>query len=208
MKLGTDNSKKTIGALALFAIALFLTIRMLTGFSSGTGTAASTSTQGPQLTPTKRVRTARGSGKKAANEPATPSLDPRLHLDELKQAEGIQYEGMGRNPFVSQPTDVAQIEQPKGSGFLPGKGKTGTTTPPPQAVVTAPQAPPINLKFYGFASGSGQKQVFLSQGDDIFVAKEGDIVNRRYKIVRVNANSVEVQDVLNNSRQTIPLTAG
>jgi len=46
----------------------------------------------------------------------------------------------------------------------------------------------------------------LSQGEDIFVAKEGDIVDRRYRIVKINANSVDVEDVLTNNRQTLPLT--
>ncbi len=50
--------------------------------------------------------------------------------------------------------------------------------------------------------------MFLTQGDDIFVAAEGDIVNRRYKVMRINANSVEIEDVLGNNRQTIPLSAG
>ena len=50
--------------------------------------------------------------------------------------------------------------------------------------------------------------MFLTQGDDIFVAAEGEIVNRRYKVMRINPNSVEIEDVLSNNRQTIPLTAG
>ena len=66
----------------------------------------------------------------------------------------------------------------------------------------------INLKFFGFASGPDHKRVFLAQGDDVFVAGEGDIVRQRYKIVKINNNNVEVLDVLSNNRQTIPLTAG
>jgi len=31
-------------------------------------------------------------------------------------------------------------------------------------------------------------------------------VDRRYKIMHIGANSVEVQDVLTNNTQTIPLT--
>jgi hypothetical protein len=64
------------------------------------------------------------------------------------------------------------------------------------------------LKFFGFASRPGEpKKVFLSEGDEVFVAKEGDIVDRRYKIVQINNTSVMVEDVLNNNRQPIPLTA-
>ena len=50
--------------------------------------------------------------------------------------------------------------------------------------------------------------MFLLKGEDIFLAKEGDMVDRRYKIVRVGTNSVEVQDVLTNHTETIPLSAG
>ena len=49
---------------------------------------------------------------------------------------------------------------------------------------------------------------FCSKGEDIFLAKEGDIVDRRYKIMHIGPNSVEVQDVLTNNTQTLPLSAG
>ena len=70
--------------------------------------------------------------------------------------------------------------------------------------------PPINLKFFGFASKPGEpKRVFLSSQDgDVFIAGEGDIVNRRYKVLRIGPASVDVEDVLNNNRQSIPLTQG
>jgi len=40
----------------------------------------------------------------------------------------------------------------------------------------------------------------------VFIALEGQIVDRRYKVVHINPASVEIEDVLNNNRQTIPLT--
>ena len=58
-----------------------------------------------------------------------------------------------------------------------------------------------------FANKPGEpKKVFLSQGEDVFIAAEGDIIDRRYKVSRITAVSVEVEDVLNNNRQSIPLT--
>jgi hypothetical protein len=48
----------------------------------------------------------------------------------------------------------------------------------------------------------------LAQGEDIFIAAEGDIVDRRYRIVRILPMSVDVEDVLNNNRQSLPLTLG
>ena len=69
--------------------------------------------------------------------------------------------------------------------------------------------PPIDLKFFGFASHPGEpKKIFLSQGEDVFIASEGEIVDRRYKVLRISPTAVEIEDVLNNNRQEIPLTQG
>jgi len=76
--------------------------------------------------------------------------------------------------------------------------------PPPPG---PPPKPPINLKFFGFASHAGEPtRIFLAQGDTVFIAYEGQIVDRRYKVLRITPNSVEIEDVLNNNRQTIPLS--
>jgi hypothetical protein len=66
------------------------------------------------------------------------------------------------------------------------------------------------LKFYGFANSPGEpKKVFLKNGDDVFVAGEGEIVDRRYKVIRISASSVEIQDmVYSGPAQTIALTQG
>jgi hypothetical protein len=72
-----------------------------------------------------------------------------------------------------------------------------------------PPPPPILLKFYGFASKAGEpRKVFLSKDGDVFIAGEGDIIDRRYRVLRITPVSVEVEDVLSNNRQSIPLTQG
>ncbi len=124
------------------------------------------------------------------------SLDPTLRLQLLHAVEGITYGGSGRNIFVEQP-DAPPIPEVKQSPVV-----IADTGPPPP-----PPPPAITLKFFGFASKAGEpKRVFLSQGDDVFIAAEGDIVNRRYKVVHINPNSAEIEDVLFNHSQSIPLT--
>ena len=57
--------------------------------------------------------------------------------------------------------------------------------------------------------GHGEEnKVFLSEGSAVFVARQSDIVNRRYKVLRITPTSVEVEDVISNARQTLPLTQG
>ncbi len=77
-------------------------------------------------------------------------------------------------------------------------------------IPTVPPPTPIPLKFFGFASKPGEpKKIFLQQGEDIFVAGEGEIVNRRYKVLRISPTSVEMQDVVGSGPpQNIPLTQG
>jgi len=73
-----------------------------------------------------------------------------------------------------------------------------------------PPAPPIELKFFGFrrAIPESPRRFFLSQGEDVFIASEGEIVDRRYKVLRISPASVEIEDGAHNNRQEIPLTQG
>ena len=50
--------------------------------------------------------------------------------------------------------------------------------------------------------------MFLSQNEDVFIAAEGEIVDRRYRVLHISPTSVEVEDVINNNRQSLPLTQG
>jgi len=126
-------------------------------------------------------------------------LDPTLRLDLLKESEDTKYSGNGRNIFTAA---AEPIPAPIAPGQTDHK-KEAYVAPAP------PPPPPILLKFFGFANKPGEpKRVFLSQGEDVFVASEGDIVDRRYRVLRISATSVEIEDILNNNRQSIPLTQG
>jgi hypothetical protein len=193
VKIGAENRQKVIWASVLGALALVMLARWL--FTSSGGPAAAAP---PVAAASAVVRTP--AGKKTA---APPSLDPTLRFDWLKQSEDRLYEGKGQNIFVAR----ADIPTPVSPGIT---DQASAPPPPPQPTVyTPPPPPPINLKFFGFATSAGEpKKVFLSDDQDIFIAGEGDIVDRRYKILHISPLSVEVEDVLNNNRQQIPLTQG
>ncbi len=204
MKLGTENRKSVILAAVLGVVALLTVVYEFMPSSSTiastettTGVAPAPSSVLPR--PTSRHGGAPASAKK---ERAPQSLDPTLQLQQLAAIEQIKYEGSGRNIFISQ----ADPEIPK--PVAPGQ-----TSPTDVKLYQPPAAaapPPIPLKFFGFANQPGEpKKVFLSKGEDVFIAGEGEIVDRRYKVVRISPTSVEVQDVVGSGPpQSLPLTQG
>jgi len=193
MKLGTENKTKTAiaaGLLVLAAIALYNWLH--SSDEAAPAAPLSTAIVAPSTSPKATTKATRKTGQVVLAQ----SLDPTLQLSLLKSSEDVTYKGTGRDIFQNQP-EPAPIPKPVVNPLADNK-------PPPP-----PPPPPIPLKFYGFSGNkSGPKQVFLSSGDDIFIAKEGQIIDRRYKILRISPTSVEVEDVLTNNRQTLPLTAG
>jgi len=80
--------------------------------------------------------------------------------------------------------------------------------PPPPAPVVIPE-PPIQLKYYGLSTvvRSGKRTGFFMDGDDTpLVAAEGELVKRRYRVIRLTAKSVQVEDTEGKRTVTLPIT--
>jgi hypothetical protein len=195
VNLGTENRAKLYAAVGLGVLALLLVSNWIFSGSSAPASAP-LSAAAPAGA---GARTAPGSGTRKISA-APRSLDPTLRYAWLKGSEDTKYEGTGRNIFRAE----AEIPPPKSNGAT-----DVVKNQPPPGPPAPPPPPPITLKFFGFANKPGEpKKIFLSQGEDIFVASEGEIVDRRYKVLRISPMSVEIEDVLNNNRQSIPLTQG
>ena len=194
MKLGTENRNQLIALAVLGTLGVgMLAYELWPASSSPSPTAAQTA-----ASPSKPAMHRTASGKMVPV--IEPRLDPTLDLSRLSQSEEIKYAGNGRNIFVAG--SVAVIERPRGRGVT-----DAANGPRPLPIIPPP--PPINLKFFGFENPpGGAKRVFLSQGEDIFIAAEGDIVDRRYKVLHISPTAVDVEDVLNNHRQSLPLIQG
>jgi hypothetical protein len=196
VKLGVENRKQVIVLAVLGGIALLMLGYEFWPSSTSVPAPATAQTSTPARTGTRRT----ASGKVV---PATePRLDPTLDLKLLSQSEEIKYAGNGRNIFVAG--SLAVIEPIKGNPTTDQHESATLHALPP-----VPPPPPITLKFFGFANRPGEtRKVFLAQGEDIFIAAEGDIVDRRYRVLHISPTAVDVEDVLNNNRQSLPLTQG
>jgi hypothetical protein len=201
VQIGAEDRNKLIAAISLGTVAVVLLVWEFGGWFGGSSTRAATP-------PPPRSSLVQGSANRSPARSRNPSgkkdavlrtLDPSLRYDLLEASEDTKYEGTGRNifrVFVEPPPRVI-------TPVVTTADEVAQGPPPP------PPPPPIKLHFYGFATPEGgAKRIFLSQGEDVFIAKEGDIVDRRYKVVRISPNSVEILDVLSNNRQSIPLIQG
>ncbi len=196
MKIGAENKKQVRWMIALLAILLLVGIYNFVDFGTSSANspapapAPATSTQATTQTTRKST---------SATQPADSTLDPRLRLDILAASQNKKYEAGGRNIFRMEELNRSKRHCGCQRPYGPEPPPTPTPTPPP---------PPIPLKFYGFASKSSEpKRIFLADEGEVFVARQGDIVERKYKVIQINNTSVVIEDMLNSNRQTIPVTA-
>ena len=146
----------------------------------------------------------------AAKQVGTTSaaLDPTLHMEAMLVTESLEYSGSGRNIFSanSAPAPVV-IQKPLASARItalaPAVVPCPPNCPPPPP---PPPPPPIDLKFFGLvASSNGTRQAFLLHDDSVFLASVGDVVLRRYRVVSIEAKSIQVEDMQYKDTQTLPL---
>jgi hypothetical protein len=207
IKVGSEDKKKVYLAAGLGGVMLILLIRFLwQTFGSSPAAPTAPVAPTPVVSVARPATTSENSqenavgpafgGHQAAKVSGLAALDPTLHPEIMRQAESLEYTGHGRNIF-SQFSAPPEIPKP----IAPIRQAAVDTGPPPP-----PPPPPINLGFYGYAAEqTGQKQVFLLKGDDIFIASEGDVVDRRYRVVKINPVSVQVEDIPYHNTQTLPL---
>ena len=196
MRLGTENKRQVYMLIGLFAVIFIFGGYEIYGMFGGSSNHVSTAPAVVQL-------------KSLPGQPAGPDaqklsnngLDPTLHLERLALNESVEYNGTGRNIFSAMSAPV-KIEEP----IKPAREDLQAVVPPGPPPPPAP--PKIELKYFGYAQSKDKSiKAFLVHGDDIFMAKAGEIVDHRYKVGSISPGSVQITDLAYNNTQTVPLSA-
>ena len=132
-----------------------------------------------------------------ANEKMEPLAipDPTLRLDLLERVRKLEYKGTHRNIFTAS---------------LPPKPKPkaeAKATPPPAPVDTGPPPLQIPFRFYGYKEDprTGRRLAFFTNGEDVFIAAEGDTIQKRFKLLKIGNQSAELEETASGRRSTLPL---
>lgn len=150
------------------------------------------------------------------DRPDPMTVDPTLRLELLARLEKVQITGGTRSLFDFSNVQMASntpaptiIPAPKKAPKTPGPfiGPMPEPPPMPKPVVQKPIAPPIPLKFYGFTSAprGGSKRGFFLDGEEIIVASEGELIKKRYKVIRIGLANVTMEDTQFEQQQTLPI---
>lgn len=141
-------------------------------------------------------------GGRAATAGAPTSV-PDVHLAQLDESVPV-LDASTRNPFRFRQRPAPPPPVATASGPRPGA---------PQAVVNSgpPPPPPIPLRFIGLVepqAGSPRIAVFASTDGrgDVLYGKEGDIIEGRYRVLRVGTESADLASVDGRGRQTLRLS--
>jgi hypothetical protein len=142
----------------------------------------------PSVPASSRPRTA----KPGETEALSPE-DLNVRLEAL-QAKRPELGDVERNPFRFRPLPAPE-EPAKQDVVVP----TAPPGPPP-----APSIPPIPLRFMGTVEGPGIKLAALTDCKGFtYAGREGEIVDGRYKLVRIQAESIVMEYANGTGRTTI-----
>ena len=196
LALGLENKKKVFWAVVSVAGLIGAIIYFFSG-SSLPPPQAPTQIEAPNSAAAPGKPAAGGS---EAQRLSNAGIDPSLHFDKLAQSEDVRYEGTGRNIFSS---DSAPPLIP-----TPLKSARNTPNGPAVPLVPAvPKPPEIEIKYFGYEQDQDKSfRAFFVHGDDIFIARSGEIVDHRYKVGAIHPLNVEVTDLAYNNTQTLALS--
>lgn len=154
-----------------------------------------------QTTQVPKAPAARASGGPVRAGTAVKNIEaPDVRLEAL-EAERAKPAAGERNLF--------EFGERRSATVAPTADRLPRLPPPPVAAgpPPAPAVPPIMLKFIGVVEATEKSQTYAVLRDDrgVYHGREGDIVEGRYRILRIGAESIELAYVDGRGRQTIRL---
>ena len=121
----------------------------------------------------------------ARNPAKLRDLDPNLQVDTLKEYLSRPFPDVVRNPFDFGAVPVSPAGRASGDGvsIAPGGGPA------------VPQQPQVSIQAIGYSEPARVgSEAYVADEDQVYVVHKGDVVDKRYTILRITPTHVEVLD--------------
>ncbi len=136
-------------------------------------------------------------GSSAQNPQLLSVENPQLHTDKLDKARKTEYKSTGRNIFSAIP--------PPPPAQKPDKKHTEAPPPPPPP--PPPTVSPLPVKFFGYGvvPNGTSRLAFFTDGENIYIVAEGEVLLKRFRILRIGNANLEYEEVSSGLRGTANL---
>jgi len=135
----------------------------------------------------------------AADETVKPIAiqNPALHLDRIERLRKLEYHPTGRDIFTSELPKPVVVAEPV---YVP----QGPPEPKPEPPLTVP------FKFYGISTDTktGKRQGFFTNGEEVFIVSEGDLVLGRYRVDTIGNTTADVVEVSSGKHAKLTMDTG
>jgi hypothetical protein len=202
--VGTRAQAITLVVLAV-ALALFLARRAAGGAGSGSagaptrlaGAAASEAARADVEEAGAKAAAPFGSGSRPRVKEVSPDEVPIVRVEDFAERKAASAPAVGRDLFDFRPPTPVPPPSPTpvptplpacGSPFY--VGPCPAAPPPPPTPTPAP--PEITFRFIGSFGPKENPIAVLVLGDQVVDARAGDVVFERFRVVRVNYESVDI----------------
>ncbi len=120
--------------------------------------------------------------------------NPSLRMDKLERIRKLEYQGSRRSIFTAE---------------LPPPVRPDVSKNNPPVAPTPPPEPPLTLpvKFFGYSTdpSSGRKRAFFTNGEDVFILSEGEILQGRFRLLRIGNAAADFEEMQTGKRASLPL---
>jgi hypothetical protein len=151
--------------------------------------------------------------KPGAKQDPMQTSDPEILVSKLNEKQQ-EYDSGNRNLFVfyTPPPPPPKIEEKKAPAPPPppvcgdGRCEGGENYQTCQSDCPPPPPPEIALKFIGYLMDKNRSVAFLTDGKEVFMGRENDIIANKYRILKITSDGVELGYLNLNTKQsrTIP----
>jgi hypothetical protein len=139
-------------------------------------------------------------GSAAQNYQLLSVENPQLHTDKENRARETEYRSGGRNIFSRELPPPPPPKTP-----LPKPDDPNTPKVPPAPAIRTVAPLPVKFFGYGTVPNGTVRLAFFSDGEDIYIVKEGELLMNRFRILKIGNANLEYEEVSSGLRGTANL---